>query len=196
MAIAMPYLIPVSDVAGRQRDRRNKFLQCTWKKQGKVWHGAWVCRVASKNTCLSYVQLLKQAPHLYFDIKTKSFWKLPLFFIFLVFLVKSAVAPCLSLICVRVAPVSWSMQACCSMGLGVQEAVRSLSIAGGRGDKRLPKGCWRLSGGREERGWAACLWKCWASWCHPFTRAKAKKERIEKDCSGKSHDFKSLDVAC
>lgn len=176
-------------MAGRQRDRRNKFLQCTWKKQSKAWRGAWVCRVTSKNTSLSYAQLPKQAPHLHFDIKTNSLQKLPLVFIFLVFLVKSSMAPCLCLICVPVAPVSWSMRR-----LGVQEAARRLSITGGRGDQRLPEGCWRVSGGSKERGWGACLWQRWASWCHPFTREKAKKERIVKHCSGECHDFKSLDV--
>ena len=178
-------------MAGRQRERRNKFLQHIWKKQGKAWHGARVCRVTSENALLSYVQLPKQAPHLHFDIKTNSFRKLPLFLIFLVFLVKSSVAPCLYLVCVMVAPVSWIMQACCSVGLGVQEEARGLSIARGRGDQRFPEGCWRVSG---EGRWAACLWQSWASWCHHFTREKGKKQRMEKQCWGEDHDFKSMDV--
>lgn len=181
-------------MAGRQRDRRNRFLQHTWKKQGKAWRAAWVCRVTSENASFSYVQLPKQAPRLRFDIKTDSSWKLPPFFIFLVFLVKYSVALCLCLVCVTVSPVSWSMRACCSVGLGVQEAARRLSIAGGRGDQRLPESCWRVSGERQERGWAGSLWQSWASWFHPFTREKAKKERTEKHCSWGGHDFKSLDV--
>lgn len=126
--------------------------------------------------------------HLHFDIKTKSFWKLALFFIFLVFLVESSMAPFLHLISVPVAPVSWNVWACCSAGLGVLEAARRLSISGGSGDQR------RVSGGGQERAWAACLWQSWASWCHPFTREKAKKERKAKRCSGEARDFTSLDV--
>lgn len=165
MAIAMPCLIP-SQWCGWQTETGATNFFSTWKQTvklgkeiefaGNFWeHLPFGCQ-NRLHTCHLPLKLLPSASWLSFLL----LWH---------FFVKPLVVPCSCLICVTGAPVAWAW--------GCRRQRRGGASLGAEG----PKGSQKASGGRgEEGGWAACLWRSWASWCQPFTREKAKKERIEK----------------